>query len=149
MMRSLVPWRERFPVTFSRFENELEQLMEHFFGNGGEEWSLTRITPALNLTETENGYEVSVELPGLKPEEVSVELKGGNLWIGGEKQEETEEEGKTYHRVERRHGKFSRMIRLPGKLDETKVEAKFEHGVLKISVPKSEEVKPKRIPVQT
>ena len=147
MLRSMIPWRERFPATFPRFENEMEDLMERFFGNG-EEWGLTRFTPSLNVSETDNGYEVSVELPGLKPEEVHVELKEGNLWISGEKKEESEEKGKTFHRIERRHGEFRRMIQLPGAVAEEKVEAKFENGVLKVNVPKSEKVKPKKIPVK-
>jgi HSP20 family protein len=144
----MIPWRERFPATFSRFENEMEDLMERFFGNG-EEWGLTRFAPALNVSETDSGYEVSVELAGMKPEEVSVELKEGNLWITGEKREEKEEKGRTFHRVERRHGAFRRVVQLPGPVEEGKVAARFEHGVLFVEVPKSEEVKPKRIPIKT
>jgi HSP20 family protein len=145
----MIPWRERFPVTISRFENEMEDLMERFFGNGGEEWGLTRFTPSLNVAETDLGYEVSIELPGLKPEDVTVELKDGSLWISGKKTEEEEEKGRTFHRMERRHGEFRRVVQLPGTVEEEKVEAKFQDGVLMIKVPKSEEVKPKRIPVQT
>jgi HSP20 family protein len=125
----------------------MEDLMERYFGNT-EEWGMTRYTPSLNVCETDGGYEVSVELPGLKPTEVTVEFKDGNLWIAGEKKEEKEEKGKTFHRIERRHGEFRRMIQLPSAVDEAKVEAKFEHGVLMVSVPKSEKVKPKRIPVK-
>jgi HSP20 family protein len=143
----MIPWRERFPGTFSRFENEMEDVLERFFGNG-EEWGLTRFTPSLNVSETANSYEVSAELPGIKPEEVTVELREGNLWISGKKEEEKEEKGKTFHRVERRHGEFRRMIQLPNAVEEEKIEAKFENGVLRVSVPKSEEVKPKRIPVK-
>ncbi len=148
MLRSMIPWQERFPATFSRFENEMEDLMERFFGNGGEGWGLTRYTPSLSVAETDNAYEVSAELPGLKLEEVNVELKEGNLWISGEKKEEAEAKGKTFHRMERRHGEFRRMIRIPGAVEEQKVEAKFENGVLTVVIPKSEEVKPKRIPVK-
>ena len=149
MLRSMIPWKERIPATFSRFENEMEDLMERWFsGGGGEEWSVSRFTPALNLSETDGSYEVSVELPGLKPEEVKVEFNDGNLWIRGEKQEEKEEKGKTFHRVERRHGEFRRVIRLPAKVDEEHLEATFTNGVLHVTVPKSEEVKPKQIPVK-
>ena len=147
MLRSMIPWRERFPATFPRFENEMEDLMERFFGNG-EEWGLTRFTPSVNVSETEEGYDVSAEIPGLKPEEVKVELKGGSLCISGEKKEETEEKGKTFHRVERRHGEFRRTVQLPGVVDEEKVVAKFENCVLTVHVPKSEEIKTKRIPVK-
>jgi HSP20 family protein len=148
MLRSMIPWRERVPATFPRFENEMEDLMERFFGNGGETFGLNRFTPSLNVSETDNEFVVSAELPGLKPEEVNVELKEGNLWISGKKDEEKEEEGKSFHRIERRHGEFRRMIQLPGSVDEEKVEAKFENGVLAVTVPKAEEVKPKKIPVK-
>jgi len=148
MLRSMIPWRERVPATFSRFENEMEDLLERFFGNGVEDWGPTRFTPSLNVSETDTSYDVAVELPGLKPEDVSVELKEGNLYVSGEKKEETEEKDKTFHRIERRHGEFRRMIQLPGSVAEDKVAAKFENGVLKVSVPKTEEVKPKRIPVK-
>lgn len=148
MLRSMIPWRERVPATFPRFENEMEDLMERFFGNGGE-LGLTRFSPSLNVSETDSAYEVSAELPGLKPEEVNVELKEGSLWISGEKKEETEEKGKTFHRIERRHGEFRRVVQLPGAVQEENVEARFANGVLTVTVPKSEKEKPKRIPVKT
>jgi HSP20 family protein len=122
-------------------------LMERFFGND-EEWALTRFTPPLNLSETENGYEVTVELPGMEREHVSVELREGDLCISGEKHEEKEEKDKAFHRIERRHGEFRRLVHLPGAVAEEKVEAKFVNGILTVIVPKSEEAKPKRIPVK-
>lgn len=149
MFRSMIPWRERFPSTFPRFENEMEDLLERFFGNAGDDWRLTRFTPSLNVAETDGGYEVSLELPGMKPEEVQVELKDGNLWVTGKKEEEKEEEGKSFHRIERRHGEFRRVVQLPGAVDDETVVAEFEDGVLKVAVPKREEVKPKRIPVKS
>jgi HSP20 family protein len=144
----MIPWRERLPATFPRFENEMEDLVERFFGNGGETFGLTRFTPSLNVSETDSGYEVSAELPGLKPEEVNVELKEGSLWISGKKEEEQEDNGKTFHRIERRHGEFRRMIQLPGAVDEEKIEADFSNGLLTVRIPKTEEVMPKRIPVK-
>lgn len=148
MLGSMVPWRERFPVTFPGFENEMENLMTRFFGNGHETWGIARFTPSLNLSENETAFEVSAELPGLEAEEVNVEWKEGRLWISGEKKEEIEEKEKTFHKIERRHGEFRRMIELPAAVDESKVEATFENGVLTIHIPKSEKVKPTKIPVK-
>lgn len=147
MFRSMIPWKERFPATFSRFENEMEDLFGRFMGEQGD-WSLVKFSPSLNVSETDDGYNVTVELPGLKPEEVKVELRDGNLWISGEKKEEQEEKGKTFHRIERRHGEFRRVVQLPGVLNEENVKAEFANGVLVVQVPKSEEVKPRRIPVK-
>ena len=106
-------------------------------------------TPKLDLVESEGAFEVTVDLPGMKPEEVNVELKNGQLWITGEMKEEKEEEGKTYHRIERHVGEFRRVLPLPTAVKEEEIEAKFTEGVLKITVPKSEEAKTKHIEVKT
>ncbi len=106
-------------------------------------------SPTTDLVETENQFEVTVDLPGLKPEEVNVELKDGALWISGKREEEKEEKGKTYHRIERRHGEFRRILPLPSTISEDQVDAKFDSGVLKITVPKCEESKTKHIEVKS
>jgi HSP20 family protein len=156
MFGSLVPWRERplFPITerfpraMARMGEEMEELMERLFRP--EEWGTmtSRFVPHVNVAETEKEFEVTVELPGLKPEQVKVELKNGELWIEGERKEENEEKGKTFHRVERSYGEFRRVIGLPSAVEEEKIEAKFEHGLLTITAPKTEEAKPKHIQVK-
>ena len=157
MLGSLVPWRERslFPTTdrfsrtMGRMEEEMEDLMERFWGgDGGWLTPKSGFLPTVDFVETENQFEVTVDLPGLKPEEVNVELKDGDLWISGKREEEKEEKGKTYHRVERRHGEFHRVFPLPSTINEEKIDAKFDTGVLKIIVPKSEEAKTKHIEVK-
>jgi HSP20 family protein len=148
MVRSLIPTEGRLLRPFSRFEEEMENLMERFFARENGWPVIEGFAPTANLAETEGEFEVTVELPGLKPEEVTVEMKNGELWISGEKREEKEEEGKTWHRVERRMGSFRRVFRLPTPIKEEAIEAKFENGVLKVTVPKTEEVKPKRIEVK-
>ena len=77
-----------------------------------------------------------------------MELKDGDLLISGKREEQEEEKGKTYHRVERRHGEFHRVLPLPSTIKEDKIEAKFDNGVLRIIVPKSEEAKAKHIEVK-
>jgi HSP20 family protein len=101
-----------------------------------------------NLAETENHYEVTVELPGMKPEEFNVELRNGELWITGERKEEKEEKGKTWHRMERRYGEFRRVFRLPLAVEAEKVTAEYKEGILRIAVPKVAEAKPKRVEVK-
>lgn len=157
MLGSLVPWRERslFPTTdrfsrtMGRMEEEMEDLMERFWGgDGGWLTPKSGFLPTVDFVETENQFEVTVDLPGLKPEEVNVELKDGDLWISGKREEEKEEKGKTYHRVERRHGEFHRVFPLPSSIHEEQIDAQFESGVLKIIVPKSEKAKTKHIEVK-
>jgi len=146
MFRSLAPWKERLPIrrSMSRMEEEMESMIDRVFGENGSGW-----TPRADLAETDTGYEISVDLPGLKPEDVNVEVREGSLWITGEKQEEKEEQGKTFHRIERHYGQFRRLIPLPETVDPEKVKAQFQSGVLKVTVPKSEGSRPKRIEVQT
>jgi HSP20 family protein len=128
-------------------EGEMEDLLDRFWTS--EEGPLARrFLPTVDLVEAENQFEVTVDLPGLKPEEVEVELKNGDLWIAGKREEEEEEKGKTYHRIERRHGEFRRVLPLPATIDAEKIEARFDNGVLKIIVPKTEEAKAKHIEVK-
>lgn len=148
MLRSMVPWRERFPLTFSRWGGEMEDLMERFLEQGGNAWEIGKFMPKVNLAETDKLYEVTVELPGMKPEEVSVELREGQLWIIGEKLEEKEEKGKAFHLIERRSGEFRRVIPLNLPVVEGKVDAVFENGILMVRIPKSEQVVPKKIKVK-
>jgi HSP20 family protein len=147
MLRSLIPWGETRPLV--RFENEMNKMLEEFFGRREPLEVIEPFVPAANLVETENEFEVTLELPGLKPEEVKVELREGALWVSGERKEEKEEKGKTFHRMERRYGEFRRVIPLPSEVKEEKIEAEFHNGVLKIKLPKSEEVKPRHIEVKS
>ncbi|HVA45131.1 MAG TPA: Hsp20/alpha crystallin family protein [Pirellulales bacterium] len=115
MLRSLVPVRERrLARPFERIVDEMEDLIERFWegGDGGPS-RLETYYPKANLAETDGNFELSVDLPGMKPEEIKVEMRNGNLVVSGERKEEKEEKGKTYHRVERSYGSFCRTIPLP------------------------------------
>jgi HSP20 family protein len=127
------------------FSKEIGRLAGGFF----DEVPRRSLFAPVNFAETETGYEVTVDLPGLKPEEVSVEFKDGHLWITGERKDETEDKGKTYHRIERRYGKFRRVIALGTEIESDKVDASYKEGVLTINVPKAEAVQPKRIEVKS
>ncbi len=143
------PWLDRLPRPLARLERDFEQLMERFFGGEEDRYAgRAGFVPAVNLIETEYVFEVDVELPGLTRDDVRVELRHGDLWISGEKKEEQEEAGKTYHRVEHCTGEFRRVIPLPGAVDENKIEARYEDGVLKVVLPKTEAAQPKHIEVK-
>jgi HSP20 family protein len=92
--------------------------------------------PALNVTETENEFKVTAELPGLEPGDIELTLNRGSLTISGEKQQEHEETERGYHRVERSYGRFQRSVQLPEGVDGEKIEAGFKNGVLTVTVPK-------------
>jgi HSP20 family protein len=154
MVRSLIPWGAKLPGRLADMEREMENLMETWFAREGnsEVWGpMGRLAfnPRGDLVETPTGFEVAIDLPGMKPEDFKVEMNQGDLWISGEKTEEKKENGKTYHRVERRHGTFQRVFPLPAKVKEGEITAQYEGGVLKVMLPKAEEVVPKQIPVKS
>ena len=104
--------------------------------------------PALDFAETPEAYVVRAELPGVDPQEVEISIEDGRLEISGEKSAEQTEEKQGWFRVERSHGSFHRTVELPGAVDTGKVKAEAKHGVLTINLPKHEESKARKIPVQ-
>jgi HSP20 family protein len=148
MTRMLTPWFTRVP-RMPDFEMDFPKWMTEVFGpEAGVLGREGKFLPEANLVETDKTVEVTVELPGMKPEDVKVEIREGALWIVGEKKEEKEEKGKTFHRIERRSGMFRRVFPLPVEVTEDKVDARFADGVLKIILPKAEKVAPKHIEVK-
>lgn len=102
----------------------------------------------VDIYETEESLVVAAPVPGVKPEDVEISISGDTLTIKGETKSEEKLERENYIRQERRYGSFCRAVALPNGLDRDKAEAGFEDGVLKVTFPKSEEVKPKSIKVQ-
>jgi len=148
MTRTLTPFATRLPRLLD-FETEFPKWMAEVFGpEAGMFGREGKFLPEANIMETDKAVEVTVELPGMKPEEVKLEIKDGTLLVTGEKKEEKEEKGKTFHRVERRAGMFRRAFALPVEVMEEKVDAKFVEGVLRITLPKAEKAAPKRIEIK-
>jgi HSP20 family protein len=144
----MIPFTRRLPWPVETFEGEFANALERLFNPEEVFNGIEKFAPVCNLAETENHYEVTVELPGMKPEEFNVELRNGELWITGERKEEKEEKGKTWHRMERRYGEFRRVFRLPLAVEAEKVTAEYKEGILRIAVPKVAEAKPKRVEVK-
>ncbi|GMR09958.1 MAG: Hsp20/alpha crystallin family protein [Anaerolineae bacterium] len=147
-MANLIRWE---PFRESRQLHEmLDRFMERalytdpwFNGSGAERLPL-------DVLQTEDEFVITANIPGIKPEDVDVSVSGDVLTIRGEVTEEKEEggEGKTYLLRERRLKSFSRSVTLPVSVNADKAEAKFKDGVLTLTLPKVEEVKPKRIAVK-
>ena len=97
-----------------------------------------------DISESDDALEVTAELPGMEEKEIDVTLSDGVLTIKGEKKAETEEKKKDYHLTERRYGSFSRSFRVPGTVDQDKIKATFEKGILHLSLPKYPESKAKK-----
>ena len=149
MSRTLRPWRGTAMRPLEDLYREMDSLVHHFFGDEDRQAARANFAPSVNVAETETQYEVTVDLPGIKAEDVNVELHEGQVVISGKRADEKEETGKTFHRVERQYGEFRRTISLPVQIDEQKISASYKDGVLSIVLPKSEKVKPTRIPVNS
>jgi HSP20 family protein len=102
---------------------------------------------ALDLSETADSYMIEAAVPGLKAEDLNVTFENGVLVISGEIRQSEESKDRTFHRIERRFGHFSRSIALPTTVRGDAITARMEHGVLLLNVPKAEEVKPRKITV--
>jgi len=110
------------------------------FGSGG--------TTPIDMYHTDNEVVVKAALPGVKPEEVDITITANTLTIKGENKVEKEIKREDYLYQEHRYGTFGRSVALPSGLDSDKVEASFENGILTLTIPKSEQVKPKQIKVK-
>src|ERR1044071_2060633 len=111
---------------------------------GGSTWS----SPAIDMYQTDNGVVVKAALPGIKADEVQINVTGDILTIRGETKQEDEKSDKAWHIREQRWGAFERSVRLPTGVVSDKAKADFDNGILTITLPKSEEVKPKTITVK-
>ncbi|PJK30194.1 Hsp20/alpha crystallin family protein [Minwuia thermotolerans] len=143
------------PTTFENLRKEIDRVFESF-GRGDwrfpfgsryfdielpafrkEAWG---IAPAVDISEKDKAFEITVELPGVKADDIDVKVAGGRLTIKGEKKEEKEEREKDYFVSERRYGAFTRSFQLPEGVDAEKIEAENIDGVLKLTLPKTAEV---------
>jgi HSP20 family protein len=131
---------------------QLSPMLAHALGlhtqQGNARAATTAWAPAVDISERKDAYLVTVELPGLKPEDLEITMEDGLLTIQGERQFTAESSEQQFHRVERRYGTFRRSITLPAHVLAEQIQASFEDGVLQILVPKAEEAKPKRIQVR-
>jgi HSP20 family protein len=104
--------------------------------------------PVVDITEDDNEYLISTELPAMKKEEVKAVIENGTLVISGERKVEKEEKSRKFHRVERSYGRFERSFALPADADPEKVSADYKDGMLMVHIAKSPAVKPKQLEVK-
>lgn len=128
--------------------HRLNRMMDEALGgwNGGTLASAW--TPSCDVFEDKENLKLVLELPGVKPEDVKLSVENQVLTIRGEKKQVAEESRERWHRYERTYGSFERTFRLPGTVDAELIQATVDHGVLTITLPKSEKSKPREIPVR-
>ena len=135
------------PNRVARSLGDVEEFFNQFF-NGGPPAD-PGFHPPCDVCETESAYQISLELPGVAMDDISIEMIEGHLQISGEKKiASCDESGKSCHRGERRGGRFQRTFQLPNKIDGDKVEASLEHGLLIVTLPKVPEVLPRKIEIR-
>ena len=125
----------------------MNQLMEESFVRPATAQNGKNFVPALDLSETGEGYLVEAALPGVKPEDVEITVENNVLTIKGETRKETDDKQRNFHRIERRFGSFQRTIGLPTTVKADAIQASLTNGILRLEIPKAEEVKPRKISV--
>ena len=137
------PFRE-----FSTLQDRMNRLFRETQGNSQDE-SLTSssFAPAVDVYEDEHNVTLKIEVPGIEEKDIDVRLENNTLTVHGERKIEKEEKEENYRRVERQYGSFTRTFNLPPTVDAEKVQADYDKGVLKITLPKKAEAKPKQIKV--
>ena len=129
--------------------NEMGRIFGDLFDSdeNGTDTEKTAWIPTVDVSETENGFEIRAELPGVSENDVNISVTDNRLTIKGEKRQEAETDGKNYHRVERRYGTFQRSFTLPRNVETDTIKAQFTDGVLTLEIPKAEAAKPTEIPI--
>jgi HSP20 family protein len=146
-MSDLSRWEPTRELTNLR--TEMDRLFRDWLGGRGAQVTTAGgWAPALDVEETDDAYELHVELPGVKPEDLEVSLDEGVLTISGERKFYDEKSSEGFHRIERSYGRFHRAVRLPGQVEADQIQANFRDGILEIRVPKAPESKPHRIQVK-
>lgn len=132
-------------VPFEAFNRAIEE----FFGdlNRNQDGITRSWSPAVDVVETPERYEVRAELPGVKKEDVEINVENNVLTLRGERKFEKDEQKENFHRIERAYGSFVRSFTLPTRVNPEQVEAKFDTGVLTIQIPKAAEARPRKIEI--
>jgi HSP20 family protein len=144
----IVSYREPNRLVPGSFNNWMEDLFSEFFNNNLERIPAGSIYPKVDIEENENSYLFKAELPGVKKEDVSIEIDNKVLTISGEKKEEREEKNGNVFRKESYSGSFSRSFTLPEHVNPDDADAKYENGILFLSIPKSEDKAKKKIDIK-
>ncbi len=129
---------EKMPFVF---EDYFRPWNEWFENGNSNLWGTAMNIPAVNITEHKNAYEVSLAVPGMKKDDFKIDVEGNMLTISSEKEESKEEKDKKFTRKEYNYTSFSRSFTLPAEINKEKIDAKYDNGILKISLPRKEEAK--------
>ncbi|NGP87627.1 Hsp20/alpha crystallin family protein [Fodinibius halophilus] len=125
---------------------QFSDIMDEFF-NDAVNSRRNSFVPSIDISETEEDFQITAELPGMEKDDIAVNLENSRLSISGERSFEKEETGKKFHRVESKYGSFERSFQLPDNVDEDSISATYDNGLLNISIQKSEQEVTKKIEI--
>ena len=168
-IRNLIPWKkndqnidvpqkQEIDNSLNDFRDQMNMLFDEFFERPfglsplfSESYRVDDFSPRLDVSESEGEITIAVELPGINQDDIEIFFENGYLTLRGEKRAEAKESNKHFYRVERKYGSFSRAIPINCEILEEKIQANFQNGLLKITLPKSQASKEKikRIEVKT
>jgi HSP20 family protein len=147
-MRTLTPFFTSRNLTSDLFR-EMDRMFDHLATPGLPVYDEREFSPASELTEEENHYLLSIDIPGMKKEDIKIEVADGTLVISGERKHERRENSNQVHRFEKAYGSFKRSFVLPNTINADKVEARYEDGVLELYLPKTEVAQARKIEIQS
>jgi HSP20 family protein len=133
---------------FFDLREDFDSMLKDFFTGFTVPMSRRGTYPSMDVKEDKDKYTVTLEAPGIDKKDIKITMKRNELIIEGEKREEQKQEGESYIRVERNYGKFRRAVQLGEEIDQSKINAEFKNGILKINLPKSEKAKPKEVAIK-
>lgn len=138
------PFRE-----FGTIQDRMNRLFRDFYAPEGREDALTNtaFAPPVDVYEDEHSVTLKIEVPGIDEKDIDVRIENNTLTVHGERKFEKEEKEENYRRVERQYGSFTRTFTLPTTVDQDSVQANYDKGVLKVTLAKKAEAKPKQIKV--
>jgi HSP20 family protein len=139
--------QQRDPLSMIR--QEMDDLLSRFWNGGQESWFGGMMNPQVDLAETDNSYELRMDIPGVEASDIDVQVHGNQVTVSGQRKQEKEEKGKTFHHLERHSGTFSRSVTLPCNVNENEVAAQYNQGVLTVVLPKCEDAKARKITVKS
>jgi HSP20 family protein len=135
-------------IPFGALASNIDRCFDEMFAGRPLTESEIGWVPRADIHETQNEFIVELDLPGVEKNDVKVKFEEDTLIVTGERKYESKEEDKNFHRVERIYGSFTRSIAMPKDVQADKISANFKNGVLEITLPKAEEVKPKEIEIK-
>ncbi|MBP7462072.1 MAG: Hsp20/alpha crystallin family protein [Candidatus Delongbacteria bacterium] len=136
------------PYDLFGLKSDVNRVFDGLFGENWDTPAGSSWTPVVDISDDKDNLYVSAEVPGMDKDEIKVNIKNHLLTICGEKKTNQEEKDKNYYRSERSYGMFCRSFELPDTLAADKIEAEYRNGVLKLTIPKREEAKPREIEVK-